>query len=85
MPDVVRCEVHLDAVFADSTFWEEHDTCVVDEDVDCGHVGQGKNLCRCGTDGLLAGEIELEGSVVHGGVSGFKCINALLEFGWGAA
>ena len=64
MADVVRCEVHLDAILVECAFGYEHHTGAVDDNINCRDFGPGEDFIGSCTYGALAGKIELESAIV---------------------
>lgn len=79
MPNVISRKMHLDTVFTKSTFREEHDTGAVHNYVHSWYIRPGKDLGSCSADGLLAGEVDLERTVVHVRELRLEGIDALLD------
>lgn len=82
---MVRCEVHLDAVFAEGSFGYVHHGGIIDGYVNGGNISPGEQLGGSCTNGFLAGEIELESAVVYVRVLALEDVNAFFDFRWRAA
>lgn len=84
MADVVGAKVHFDAVYAESALLDAHDGGAVDDDVDGRDVGPRENFVCGSSDGLLAGEVDLQSAVVDTRIVLLKDINAVMKLGNGA-
>lgn len=75
-------KVHLDTIFAQGALLNAHDTGTVHKNVDSWHIRPGQNLGSCGTDRLLAGEINLQTAVLDVGELLLESIDAFLDLRW---
>lgn len=82
MLDLVGCRLHLESIFAERVLWEIQDGGVVHEDVHGGNFFPVENIGRRFTDRFLAGEVQLEGTVVYFWKVDFECINTFLDSSW---
>lgn len=78
--DVVGAEVHLDAIYGESTLLDAHDSGAVDDDVDGGYIRPGENFFGSSADRLLTGEVDLKSAVVDIRVIFLKDCNTVLKF-----
>lgn len=77
---MISRKMHFDPVLGKGTLRDEHNTGAVYQDVDSWHIRPGEELGSCRADRVLAGEIDLERTVVYVRELRLKGIDALLDF-----
>lgn len=82
---MVGCEGEFDAFISELTFGKVHYGGIVDHDVDGWDIAPRECFFGSGANGILVGEVELEGTVVYARVLLFESVDAVLYPGRVAA